>query len=191
MSKSKGDILTVPALEEKGYDPMVYRLLCLQSHYRKVLTFSWEAMDNAASAYEKLVRRIAALTGEGEVDEKAVESYKAQFQAALDNDLNTSLAVTALYDVLKADLSDATKLALIESFDEVLSLQLLDHAKALNTGNEPVDEAEAMHIADLIAQRATAKAEKNWAEADRIRDELKAQGIELIDTPEGTTWKRS
>ncbi len=190
MSKSKGEFLTVSLLEEKGYDPMVYRLFCLQSHYRKALTFSWENLDNAAAAYEKLVKRIAALSQEGTVEEEAAATYKEKFQAALDNDLNTSLAVTALYDVLKAEVNDATKRALIASFDTVLGLELLEHAAALAeketapaAGGDPAVEA-------LIQARAEAKAAKNWAEADRIRDELKAQGIELIDTKEGTTWKR-
>ena len=191
MSKSKGEFLTVSVLEEKGYDPMVYRLFCLQSHYRKALTFSWEGMDNAASAYDKLVKRIASLKEEGEVDAEAVKTYKAQFQAALDNDLNTSLAVTALYDVLKADISDPTKLELVKSFDTVLGLELLDHAAALKEKEAAAQSGEgAEEIEALIKARAEAKAAKNWAEADRIRDELKAQGIELIDTKEGTTWKR-
>ena len=191
MSKSAGEFLTVSLLEEKGYDPLAYRLFCLQSHYRKVLDFSWEALDNAAAAYTKLIRRIAALTGEGEVDEGVVQTYREQFQAALDNDLSTSLAVTALYDVLKADASDATKLALIASFDQVLSLDLLGHAAAVKEKEAASASGEdAGEIEALIAQRAQAKADKNWAEADRIRDELKEKGIELVDTKEGTTWKR-
>ena len=120
--------------------------------------------------------------------------YKAKFQAALDNDLNTSLAVTALYDVLKADLSGAAKRALIVSFDEVLGLKLMEHAAALKEKEAqaaPAAGGESDPVIDaLIQARAQAKADKNWAEADRIRDELKAQGIELIDTKEGTTWKR-
>ena len=190
MSKSKGEFLTVSLLEEKGYDPLCYRLFCLQSHYRKALTFSWENLDNARATYEKLVARVAALTGEGEVDEAAAEKYKAQFREALDNDLNTSLAVTALYDVLKADANDATKRALLVSFDQVLGLNLLEKAAALRE-KEAAPAEGAEEIEALIAQRSEAKAAKNWAEADRIRDELKAQGIELIDTKEGTTWKRS
>ena len=189
MSKSKGEFLTVSLLEEKGYDPLVYRLFCLQSHYRKALTFSWENLDNARAAYEKLVSRVAALEEGGAVEPSALEQYKAQFREALDNDLNTSLAVTALYDVLKADVNGATKRALIASFDEVLGLKLLEHAAALKEKeNAPAEGTE--EIEALIAQRAAAKAAKNWAEADRIRDELKAQGVELIDTKEGTTWKR-
>ncbi len=192
MSKSKGEFLTVSLLEEKGYDPLVYRLFCLQSHYRKALTFTWENLDNSAAAYEKLVKRVAALSEEGKADEKAMKPYLEQFQAALDNDLNTSLAVTALYDVLKASVNDATKRALIARFDEVLGLDLLGHAAALREQEAaPAQGGEGdAQIEALIAQRAQAKADKNWAEADRIREELKAQGIELIDTKEGVTWKR-
>ena len=192
MSKSKGEFLTVSLLEEKGYDPMVYRMFCLQSHYRKALTFSWENLDNTAGIYEKLVRRIAALTAGGAVNEEAQAPYKQKFQEALDNDLNTSLGITALYDVLKADLTDADKLALVDSFDQVLGLSLLDHVAALKekeTATAAPSEGDG-EIEALIAARAAAKAAKNWGEADAIRDQLKAQGIELIDTKEGTTWKR-
>ena len=123
------------------------------------------------------------------MEEAGAEKYKGQFREALDNDLNTSLAVTALYDVLKAELSDATKRALIASFDQVLGLELLERAAALQEKeNAPVEGSE--EIEALIAQRSQAKAGKNWAEADRIRDELKARGIELVDTKEGTTWKK-
>ena len=192
MSKSKGEFLTVSLLEEKGYDPLVYRLFCLQSHYRKALTFTWENLDNSAAAYEKLVKRVAALSEEGKADEKAMKPYLEQFQAALDNDLNTSLAVTALYDVLKASVNDATKRALIARFDEVLGLDLLGHAAALREQEAaPAQSGEGdAEIEALIAQRTQAKADKNWAEGDRIREELKTQGIELIDTKEGVTWKR-
>ncbi len=189
MSKSKGEFLTVSLLEEKGYDPLVYRFFCLQSHYRKGLVFSWENLDNAKAAYEKLIARVAALSGEGEVDQAAFEQYKAAFIEAVGNDLNTSLGITALYDVLKADMNDATKAALIGSFDTVLGLDLLAKAAALKEKEAaPVEGAE--EIEALIAQRAQAKKEKNWARADAIRDELKAMGIEIKDTPNGVEWKK-
>ena len=192
MSKSKGEFLTVSLLEEKGYDPLVYRFFCLQSHYRKALVFTWENLDNAAAAFDKLLGRIAALDTQGEVDKDAFEEYRNRFKAALDSDLNTSLAVTALYDVLKADTNDATKRELLDSFDQVLGLDLLNKAVDWKEKRETAAPAgeEAAAIEALIAQRAAAKAAKNWAEADRIRNELKAQGIELLDTKEGTTWKR-
>lgn len=189
MSKSKGEFLTVSLLESKGYHPLVYRLFCLQSHYRKALVFSYDALDNAAQAYQKLLNRIASLRPEGKADEAAFVRLKRNFTDALDNDLNTSLAVTALYDVLKADVSDATKYALIADFDRVLSLNLIDGAKALNAAEVPAadNELEA-YVNEQIAARAAAKKAKNYADADRIRDELKAKGIVLVDTPQGVKW---
>ncbi len=191
MSKSKGEFLTVSLLEQKGYDPMVYRLFCLQSHYRRNLVFSWENLDNAAVTYEKLIARIATLKNEGEVDEAALAGLKEKFQASLDNDLNTSLAITALYDALKAKVSDATKLAAVADFDKVLSLNLIEAAQTLQKKQAEEAAANADPVIDpLIEARTAAKKAKNFAEADRIRDELKAMGVEIIDTPQGTKWKR-
>ena len=129
----KGELLrdTGHLLEEKGYDPLAYRFFCLQSHYRKSLVFTWENLDNAVAAYNKLLSKIAALTpGKGEVDPAVLDELKARFTKAMDNDLNTSMAVTVLYDVLKAKTNDATKLAILDSFDHVLSLSLLEKAAA-------------------------------------------------------------
>lgn len=184
--------MTVSLLEEKGYDPMVYRLFCLQSHYRKALTFSWENLDNAKAAYEKLVSRIASLTEEGTVDEEGAKALKARFDEALGNDLNTSLGVTALYDVLKADVNDATKRALIASFDTVLGLRLLEHAAALQEKAQApgaVNEEDAA-VQALVDQRSAAKKAKDFATADAIRAQLGEMGIEVTDTPQGPVWKR-
>ena len=190
MSKSSGEFLTVSLLEEKGYDPLVYRFFCLQSHYRKSLVFSWENLDNAKVAYDKLVARVAALSdAPAPLDEEAVTKYKAAFIESVGNDLNTSLGVTALYDVLKADVNDATKRALIGSFDQVLGLDLLEKAAAMREkAAAPVEGAE--EIEALIAKRLEAKKAKDWAAADAIRDQLKAMGVEIKDSKEGTTWTR-
>ena len=191
MSKSKGEFLTVSLLESKGYDPMAYRLFCLQSHYRRNLVFSWENLDNAALAYQKLIAKIATLKDGGDVDGSALEKLKERFVGALNGDLNTSLAVTAVYDVLKAKCSDATKLAALKDFDRVLSLNLLSAAEKVRA--QEAEEAAASadpEIDALVAARTAAKKEKNFAEADRIRDELKARGIEIIDTPQGAKWRR-
>ena len=195
MSKSKGEFLTVSLLTEKGYDPMVYRFFCLQSHYRKSLVFSWENMDNAKVAYNKLIARIAALDEGGEVDETVFAEQKAGFVKALDNDLNTSLAVTAVYDVLKANTNGATKRALLSDFDQVLCLNLLENAAKLNEEKNaadektPSDDPFIREIEEMIEARKEAKKAKNYAEADRIRNELAAKGVTLIDTKDGTTYK--
>ena len=202
MSKSKGEFLTVSLLEEKGYDPLAYRFFCLQSHYRKALVFSWENLDNAQGAYNKLLKKIAALSpADGPVDEAMFQEYKDKFTQQLGNDLNTSMGVTALYDVLKAKTNDATKLAILDSFDQVLSLDLLAKAAELREkaaaqtassaqGGYTVTGEGDPAIDALVMQRYEAKKAKNFAEADRIRDELKAQGIEIVDTKDGASWKR-
>ena len=189
MSKSKGEFLTVSLLEQKGYDPLVYRLFCLQSHYRRNLVFSWENLDNAAATYEKLIAKIAALDPNGgEVDPQALDGLKERFVSALNGDLNTSLAVTALYDVLKAKTNDATKLAACADFDRVLGLNLISAAQKVRDAHP--EEEHDPEIEAMLQARAEAKKAKNWAEADRIRDELKSRGIEIIDTPQGAKWKR-
>ena len=181
MSKSKGEFLTVSLLEEKGYNPLVYRLFCLQSHYRKPLTFSYDSLDNAAKAYDKLVKRIAGLKADGEVETEKAKELDAKFREALENDLNTSLAITALYDTLKADVNDATKLYLVGEYDKVLSLGLI---------SEKSEESDLdSEIEALIAERQEARKNKDWATADRIRDELAARHIKLIDTPDGIKWE--
>lgn len=192
MSKSKGEFLTVSLLESKGYSPLVYRWFCLLSHYRKSLVFSYENLDNAKMTFEKLVARISKLEKSGEVEVDKFEKYKKLFTDAMDNDLNTSLAITAVYDVLKSDANDATKRALVADFDKVLSLDLLAQADKIAEKPENTDEndPEAEYINEAIKLRTAAKKEKNYAEADRIRDELKAKGIIIEDTAQGTKWKR-
>ena len=203
MSKSKGEFLTVSLLESKGYDPLAYRLFCLQSHYRRNLVFSYENLDNAVVTYGKLVAKIAALNPADPepVDQAAFDALKEKFSSALANDLNTSLAITAVYDVLKAKTNDATKLALLGDFDYVLGLDLLakadkkrkELAAAPKTGAFTIlsESGEADPAVEAkIQARQDAKKAKNFAEADRLRDELKAEGIELTDIPGGVRWKR-
>jgi cysteinyl-tRNA synthetase len=170
---------------------MAYRLFCLQSHYRRNLVFSWENLDNAAVAYEKLIAKIATLRHEGDIEPMMFAELKKRFCQALEGDLNTSVAVTAVYDVLKAKTTDATKLALLKDFDKVLSLNLLSAAENLRKKQAEEEATNAdPEIDALVAARTEAKKAKNWAEADRIRDELKARGIEIIDTPQGAKWRK-
>ncbi len=200
MSKSKGEFLTVSLLEKNGYDPLAYRYFCLQSHYRKALVFTWENLDNAAAAYGKLLNRIAALQPGGDVDAAVCQDCKDKFLQQMGNDLNTSMGITAVFDALKAKTNDATKLAMIGEFDRVLSLSLLEKAAQLRekaaqtvqsggSGYLITGEGDP-EIDALVLQRYEAKKAKNFAEADRIRDELNARGIELTDVKGGANWKR-
>ena len=189
MSKSKGEFLTVSLLEQKGYDPLAYRFFCLQSHYRKGLMFSWENLDNAAAAYSKLVAKIAQLENSGSIDEAEYSRLRGAFAAAMDNDLNTSLAITALYDVLKSGLSGAGKLKLIADLDEVLSLGLISAAeklKASKSGGEDIPP----EVAELLEQRKAARKEKNFVLADELRDKIAALGYAVEETREGTKLRK-
>ena len=191
MSKSKGEFLTVSLLEDKGYNPVVYRFFCLQSHYRKTLTFSFEALDNATVAYNKLIAKIADLKADDsqQTDEAALEALREKFNKAMCNDLNTSLAITALYDVLKYKTNDKTKLLLLDEFDKVLSLDLLKAAAEVKkkAEEEAAKKLEGVdpEILALVEERTAAKKAKNFARADEIRDMLKERGITLKDTPQG------
>ena len=189
MSKSKGEFLTVSLLESKGYNPLAYRMFCLQSHYRKPLTFTYESLQNTTLAYNKLIAKIAAMDANSDVDEVKAQEYIAKFKEALDNDLNTSLALTCVYDVLKADISDATKLYLLKDFDRVLSLNLIEEAEKLRAEKAAkANSVDADKVEALIAERTEARKNKDWATADRIRDELNAMHIVVTDTPEGIKW---
>ncbi len=189
MSKSKGEFLTVSLLESKGYNPLAYRMFCLQSHYRKPLTFTYESLDNTTLAYNKLVAKIAAMDTNGEVDKAKAQEYIARFKEALDNDLNTSLALTCVYDVLKADTNDATKLFLLKDFDRVLSLNLIEEAEKIKAEKaQQANSVDAEKVEALIAERTEARKNKDWATADRIRDELNAMHVVVTDTPEGIKW---
>lgn len=186
MSKSKGGFLTVSLLEEKGYNPVVYRMFCLQSHYRKPLTFSYDNLDNTAKAYNKLVKKISNLNPIGEPNMEEAQPFIDKFKENMDNDLNTSLGITSIYDVLKANISDATKIYLLNDFDKVLSLDLVKTANKLKEEkNSSVDTAK---VEELIKKRTEARANKDWATADAIRDELNAMNVVIKDTPDGITW---
>ena len=190
MSKSSGEFLTVSLLEEKGYSPLVYRFFCMQSHYRKSLVFSYENLDNAAAAYNKLTAKIAGLLPEknGEVQPDKLSEILGGFRAALDNDLNTSLAVTALYDALKADANAATKLKAIAEMDRVLSLGLIEAAEKSAKKEDSADEIPA-EVKELLEKRAEARKAKNFALADEIRAQITALGYSVEETRQGTVVK--
>ncbi|MBP5408342.1 MAG: cysteine--tRNA ligase, partial [Bacilli bacterium] len=173
MSKSKGEFLTLDLLRSKGYDPLVYRLFCIMSHYRKQLVFSYAALDNTANTYKSIKNKIVAIKKEASGEVKDYDKYLDQFKNALADDINTSLALTALFDTLKAeDINNNTKLYLIGEFDKVLSLDLLKDEEV-----EIPDE-----IKKLVEDRNNAKKEKDYAKADQIRALIEEKGYLIKDT---------
>ena len=182
MSKSKGDILTVSKLEEDGYDPIAFRFMCLNSHYRKQLLFNFDNLKQAQSTLNKLRNRISSIDMDGELQQEDISKYIEKFKLELANDLNTANALSVLYEVLKDDnLNANSKLYIVKDFDNVFSLNLIKED----------DENELdFDIDELINERNEAKKNKDYEKADKIRDELKEKGILLIDTKEGTTYKK-
>ena len=182
MSKSKGDILTVTKLEEDGYDPIAFRFMCLNSHYRKQLLFNYDNLKQAQSTLNKLRNRISSIESDGEINEEEVSKYIEKFKLELANDLNTANGLSILYEALKDDnLNGNSKLYIVKDFDKVLSLNLVSEDEEINLD---------FNIDELINERNEAKKNKDYEKADKIRDELKEKGILLIDTKDGTTYKR-
>ena len=184
MSKSKGEFLTVSLLESRGYNPLCYRYLCLNSYYHNSLTFSFDILDGAAREYSKLKKKTLSLKDEGEVIQEKFNEYNTKFKGALENDLNTSMCITILYELLKDDeLDDKTKRELVKNFDKVLSLDLLKEEKF------EIDNDLDSYIKIMLEKRNEFKKNKDFANADKIRDELKEKGIIIKDTREGTIFE--
>ena len=180
MSKSKGDFLTVSLLIEKGYDPLSFRFMCLNSHYRKQLVFTYEALNQAEATLKKLRNKIDNISDEGELDEGEFSTYNDRFIKEISNDLNTANALSVMYELIKDEqVNGHTKLELIKKFDKVFSINLI------NEKNKNEDK----EILDLIEKRSEAKKNKDFELADSIRSELESRGIVLVDTREGTTYK--
>lgn len=186
MSKSKGEFLTIDNLEKRGFKPLAYRFYCLQSNYRNTLAFDFDKLDEASKAYEKLLNKIEEIKkGEkGEFNQEKYDLYQRKFQSYLENDLNTASALTLIYDILKDNISNITKLKLFENFDLVLSLDLTKDKET-----QQIDKELEKYILEMIEKRKEAKKNKDFALADKIREELSNKGIIIKDTREGTTYE--
>lgn len=181
MSKSSGDFLTVDTLAKNGYEPLAYRFFCLMSHYQKPLVFSYDRLDGAVASYNKILDKTTSLSNSGEFEQEKYDYFFNNFKSAIENNLNTSMAITVLLDVLKSDASDKTKYALVEQFDKVLGLDLLK--------NKQDDVPE--EIKELAKNRWQAKLNKNWAEADALRKEILDKGWTILDSKDGYEIKKA
>ena len=203
MSKSSGNFLTLQSLIDAGYDALDYRYFLLGAHYRSPSYFSFNALDGAAAARKSLVNRAAKIiqeSGGKAADESALQSaakeHLEEFRAALENDLSTPQALAALQVALKdSNVSTSEAHALIQKMDAVLGLKIEDSAKKIaqdaQAQNSHQGDSEADEIDALLAKRAEAKKSRDFATADKIREELSSRGITIVDTPQGTFWKRN
>lgn len=190
MSKSKGGFLTLQTLVDEGFDPLDYRYFLLGAHYRTQLRFSFENLSGARRARLSLEERIRKLIEAGgvnlsldELSPKAAD-YRAKFRGDLEADLNTPRALAVVWTLLKEEtLSPSEVYSLLLDFDRVLGLKL---AEIEPSGEPELSDDEK----GLLEERIQARAEKNWARADEIRDYFQAKGLVLKDTPDGTVVKR-
>lgn len=181
MSKSSGSFLTLSSLIDKGYDPLHYRYLCFGAHYRSQLFFSFEALDGARNAFESLRNRVLSfkLNPDAAKNPQRTKELKAAFFDAMLEDLNSPKALAILWESLKdSTIANSEKLALMRDFDCVLGFDV-------DTFSAPQLTTEQM---SLVEKREGARSNKNWAEADALRDALLAEGICIKDTKEGPQW---
>jgi cysteinyl-tRNA synthetase len=179
MAKSTGEFLRMQSLIDRGYDPLAYRYFCMGAHYRAKLSFTWDALDGAQTALQRL-RKVAYEWGaskEPDVD------YLARFKEQVNNDLNMPRALALVWDLVKSDLPAPIKKATVIEFDRVLGLRLAEW--------QPAQEIVPQEITALVAQRETARSEKRWKDADRLRDQVRQAGYEIEDTPNGPRVRSS
>ncbi|WP_040589229.1 cysteine--tRNA ligase [Sphingopyxis sp. MC1] len=193
MSKSSGEFLRLQLLIDKGYHPLAYRLMCLQAHYRSELEFSWEGLGAALTRLKRLVMGVAPVRDipAAAVEDRRLTDLLGKFDAAISDDLNTSVALTLLEDVIAMKKTDAgQKRAAIGTIDAVLGIGLLDllredlriRPKAATITDEEIETA--------LARRKEARAAKDFATSDKLRDELIAAGVEVMDgDPLGWDWR--
>lgn len=179
MSKSLGNCYRITELKEKGYEPLAYRYFCLNSHYKSKLNFTFEGLKSAQTALNRLRNGIKQhLEGKVNVPKEELDKYRVQFKEAIDDDLNSPKALAILWEIVRKEEKSKDYLELIKDFDRVLGLDL-DVEKIKNLPQE--DEELSDEVKALIEERNKARAEKNWAEADRIRDILTSMGVKIND----------
>ena len=178
MAKSAGNIIRIADLPDQGYEPLAFRYLALTAHYRSKLEFTTDAMHAAGSGLARLRRAAAGSDGSADLSAEPMARYRARFNDAISDDLATPRALAVAHEVAStADLTDAQRRALLLDFDTVLGLDL---------GTAPADEAPLpAAAAGLLERRDAARAERDWATADALRDELAAMGVEVSDTADG------
>jgi cysteinyl-tRNA synthetase len=184
MAKSGENFITLQTVIDKGYDPLDYRYFILGAHYRSKLNFSWEAMDTARNGWNSLKETVIELKRNDNSNETE-NTYKEEFLAAINDDLNTPQAMSIVWGVARdKELGSKEKLELMKDFDHVLGLGIAD---VLAAQSEPLED----ELQDLLDQRKEARDNKDFEKSDELRDLLKEKGVIVEDRPNGQVWKRA
>jgi len=178
MGKSEGNFITLSTLREKGFDPLAYRLFVLGAHYRSKLNFTWDTLKKSQTAVDKLIYTASQWDAPTEEHSHLIE----KFETALEDDLNMPQAMAVVWELVKSDLSSGEKAATLYAFDLVLGLDIEKRAGSLRTKIATAGK----ELNDLLERRATARAAKDYATSDSIRNQIATMGFVVEDTPEGT-----
>ena len=185
MSKSLGNAYLVDDVIEKGYSPLAYKLMCFSSHYRNKLNFTWESLNSSQSSLNKIREGYKKhLEGESEeITSSQIEEYKEKFLEAINDDMNMPVAISVIWDIIKNPNKSKKLAEILLEFDKVLGLDVGEYNYAQGVSNESPQIPE--EIQELLNKRAKARAEKNWQESDKIRDEISKLGYTIKDTKNG------
>lgn len=175
MAKSGDNFITLQTIKDRGINPLAYRYFLLQTHYRKQLTFSWEALQAAQNGLEHLYEVVRSF----DKPKIGCAEYEQKFLECINDDLNTPEALALLWKLVKSDYPSAAKLETILKFDRVLGLKIKE-------ASERAEEPLPLEITKLVAERDHARVEKNWAQSDELRKKLEALGYKVKDAKDGT-----
>ena len=184
MSKSLGNVYLIKDLEEKGYDPIVYKLFSYSCHYRNKLNFTWEGIEATSKSLERLKKGYKAhLEGTNEVDDRTVSEYEERFHKAINDDLNMPSAMSVVWEVVRAEEKSPKLAKLLLKFDTVLGLKIEEETQ------KQVEEIP-QEILDLVEQRKIARENKDWIKSDELRELINQKGYDIKDTKQGTEIKK-
>ena len=189
MGKSLGNTYTLDELQEKGIEPLAYKLFCFSSHYTKKLNFTWESAKAAQVTLERLRAGVVAhMEGTEQIEESVLEEYRKQFLEAINDDLNVTKAMSIIWEIVRSDKKSKDFRNLLCEFDEVLGLELEKVTKDSLQKEENADLPQ--EVLELVEKRKAARQEKNWAESDRLRDEIITLGYSVKDSKDGMTLEK-
>lgn len=182
MSKSLGNIYLLQDIIDKGYSPLVYKMFCYTTIYRKKLNFTWEAMDSCKKSLERLKQAYKKhLEGSQKIEIEQINEYEEKFHKAINDDLNMPLAMSIVWEVAKNNKKSIEFARLLEKFDKVLGLKL---------NKQEEDKKIPEEILELLEKRKIARLEKNWEEADNLRDQINKKGYKVKDSKEGMSVEK-
>ncbi len=184
MSKSLGNTYTIDNLKEKGYDPMAFRYMCLNAHYRNKLNFTWDVMQSAQVSYDRFVEGVLShKDGKEQIDSAVVKEFLSDFEDAINDDLNIPKALGVAWNAVRYGKKSQEIFELLNKMNKIFGFNL---EKKKDNTNEPEVSPE---IQKLLEERKEARTQKNWKRSDEIRDELKAMGYTVEDTANGPKLK--